>query len=102
MTCVTCHDPHQQERGNRILFSTRCQHCHEPHDCGMAREIGPRIGQNCIDCHMLSQRDRHLKMQTAGRRLSPLLRDHFIARWPRVSQRFLEELKTKAGSPSSR
>ena len=102
MTCITCHDPHRQERGNRLLFSNRCRRCHEPRHCGMAHEIGPDIGQNCIDCHMLSQRDRHLKMQTAGRRFSPLLRDHFIARWPRVSQRFLEELRAKAGSAPSR
>jgi hypothetical protein len=101
MTCVTCHDPHQQERGNRVLFSNRCQRCHEPRHCGLAREIGPGIGQNCIDCHMLSQRDRHLKMQTTGSRLSPLLRDHFIARWPQVSQRLLEEIQDKAGSPAS-
>ena len=102
MTCVTCHNPHQQERGNRVLFSSRCQGCHEPQRCGMAPKVGSGIDRNCIDCHMLSRRDRHLEMQTGGSRWSPLLRDHFIARWPQVSRRWLEEFQASDESAPSR
>ncbi|MGB7346897.1 MAG: multiheme c-type cytochrome [Pirellulaceae bacterium] len=78
MTCVDCHNPHQQERGNLALFSDRCMKCHQPNTCGMFDEIGDSINQNCIDCHMPVAETKNLRMSTAQGNVFPPLRDHYI------------------------
>ncbi|HET6256300.1 MAG TPA: multiheme c-type cytochrome [Puia sp.] len=55
MTCITCHNPHKNERADLAAFSARCMTCHSPghgNQCKLTASIGPSISANCIDCHM--------------------------------------------------
>ena len=78
MNCATCHNPHQNEHGNILLFSQRCQKCHEMQDCGQFKTSGTRIGTNCIDCHMQKKDDTKLEIETEDEVIFPKVRDHFI------------------------
>lgn len=78
MSCVTCHNPHQQEHANVKLFSKRCMKCHEIQDCGQFEHSGQRIASNCIDCHMPKRKDETTKMSVSDTLVFPEIRDHYI------------------------
>lgn len=56
MDCNTCHNTHQNERGNMTLFAQRCQTCHKAADhnlCKLTGKLDATILQaKCISCHM--------------------------------------------------
>jgi hypothetical protein len=90
MTCISCHDPHSFERGNKPLFSERCLACHEVDVCAMGPELGREIRDNCIDCHMPRRRDTHTQIQSASGGLeSPLMPEHRVGIYPDATQLFL-------------
>ena len=95
MTCVTCHNPHRNERGDTKLFSQRCQKCHQLDDCGMHSELGASLATNCIDCHMTMGYDDSIQIQKTGEVHMPLLRDHFIRVLPERSKKLLKQLLAK-------
>ena len=78
MNCSTCHNPHQNERGNVALFSKRCMECHAAQDCGQFPISGEQISKNCIDCHMPKHLDETTKIETSDDSIFPEVRDHFI------------------------
>ncbi|MDB5223888.1 MAG: hypothetical protein JWN83_2555 [Chitinophagaceae bacterium] len=98
MTCINCHNTHQNENGKVALFSQRCMTCHtEGHVklCKMTAEIGPAITQNCIDCHMPKQPSHAVSVFLQG---SPaptpaLMRTHFIKIYPEETKKVLAYLK---------
>jgi tetratricopeptide (TPR) repeat protein len=95
MTCITCHNPHELERGNTQLFSSRCLQCHEVDVCAMGPELGAAIRDNCIDCHMPRSSDKKTQIQGTGSGLDfPLMPEHRIAIYPEATQRFLARQKT--------
>ena len=98
MTCMSCHDPHHLERGNRQLFSRRCMTCHQPQVCGMVATLGDTIEGNCIDCHMPVHRDLRTPMETAGGFEAPRMRDHNIAIYSTVAKRLLKQFQQKDSS----
>jgi hypothetical protein len=52
ISCVTCHDPHQDARPRTDLFYTRrCLDCHR-NDHKPVRACERREGKNCLPCHM--------------------------------------------------
>ena len=77
MTCSTCHDVHAPER-SAADYSSRCLSCHQWQSCGEAKKIGPRIVDNCIDCHMPLQQTQAIVSVTAGRVLRTSIRTHWI------------------------
>ncbi len=87
MGCVECHDPHRNERGNLKLFSKRCLECHQQEHCGMNEQLGNRLSDNCIDCHMPVRASETLQVETGNGNIFPPLRDHFI----RVDQQATDE-----------
>jgi hypothetical protein len=95
LKCFTCHDPHRQERGDLALFSQRCARCHEAGDCGLSEELGRRLNDHCVRCHMPSHRDSEGVMETAEGDLLPLLRDHFIQARPEGGQQVIEEVRAE-------
>jgi Cytochrome c554 and c-prime len=56
MDCATCHDTHQNQRGNVALFTQKCVGCHSAANhnyCKMANALNAQlIRSNCIQCHM--------------------------------------------------
>jgi hypothetical protein len=90
MTCASCHDPHQMERGDRQQFSSRCAECHQPDQCGMHDQLGERLTANCIDCHMPTGDIEEMELDTAGGRLSPTMIDHLIRVDRKATDAFLK------------
>ncbi|HTZ57863.1 MAG TPA: multiheme c-type cytochrome [Acidobacteriaceae bacterium] len=81
MSCLTCHDVHQAER-TAATYSARCLSCHKVESCGMAKTMGPRIAENCIDCHMPVEPTNAIASVTAGQTIRPNMRNHWIKVYP--------------------
>ena len=77
MSCSTCHDVHAAERP-AAAYSGRCLTCHQWQSCGVAKKIGPRIAENCIDCHMPVQATNVIVSETAGKVTRATMRNHWI------------------------
>ncbi len=99
MTCADCHNPHQQERGNMRLFSQRCMECHDAQHCGMAEQIGDRIVENCVDCHMPLRNTEKLKFETAAGKLFPPLRDHHVRIDEMATEEFMKSIEPTPSAP---
>ena len=92
MTCVTCHDPHHNERGNARLFSKRCITCHtREEDCGLFPKDDVKFADNCIGCHMPLRETAGLKLDSIEGDVFPPLRDHLI----RIDQEATDEYLSK-------
>ena len=90
MGCVECHNPHRNERGKLKLFSQRCLECHQQEHCGMQGQLGERLAENCIDCHMPVRASKNLQVETDQGNIFPPLRDHFIRVDQEATTEFLE------------
>jgi hypothetical protein len=87
MTCTTCHNPHENERGNTALFSSRCITCHSNGHfatCRLTASIGPSIALNCIDCHMPLKASHSITELLSGdqKPTAALIRSHLIKIYP--------------------
>ena len=100
MTCVTCHNAHDNERGNVALFSQRCMTCHNKEHgtfCKIDTKMISSISANCIDCHMPQMASKKIVSQLSdGKGFSAeLLRTHLIAIYPEATKKFLLANKSK-------
>lgn len=93
MACVQCHDPHKNERGLSQVFSQRCLKCHQEEHCGMQEELGPKLSENCIDCHMPKRATANLRVETIGGQVFPPLRDHYIRVDKEATGKYLDSIK---------
>jgi hypothetical protein len=96
MTCLTCHNPHENETGKLELFSQHCMSCHnQAHGnfCKAAQKIGASITKNCIDCHMPEQPSKSIMvlLQGGGLPVSATMRSHFISIYPEETKKFLHK-----------
>ena len=103
VTCINCHNVHENENGKIEIFSQRCISCHsEGHTkiCKMTSQIGPSLTQNCIDCHMPRQLSHAVAvyLQGADSPTPALMRTHYIKIYPNETQKILNLLK-KQNSP---
>lgn len=83
LTCNSCHNSHQNERGNTLLFSQRCMSCHQPHSATFCKFTGMPAAQlqsNCIDCHMPLQPSRAIAVFLPGKPTptAASIRSHWI------------------------
>ena len=81
LSCSTCHDVHQPERAAAV-YSDRCLSCHRVESCGMSKTMGPKIAENCIDCHMPVESTNAIASETAGQVIRPKMRNHWIKVYP--------------------
>ena len=100
ITCINCHNIHQNENGKTEIFSQRCTTCHSHgHEkiCKMTSQVGPSIIQNCIDCHMPKQMSHAVSVYLEGEDIptSALMRTHYIKVYPEETQKILNILKKK-------
>ncbi len=101
LTCVSCHNVHENEKGKIALFSQRCMNCHsDGHEktCKMTMTIGPSIKQNCIDCHMPRQPSHAVAVYLPGADTPTpaLMRTHYITVYPEETKKVLDYLKHKS------
>ncbi|MES2848597.1 MAG: multiheme c-type cytochrome [Bacteroidota bacterium] len=83
LTCNSCHGPHQNERGNMQLYSSRCITCHDTNadNFKTVTHTGIKnITQNCIDCHMPQQESKAIAVYLQGKdkTVASLIRSHYI------------------------
>jgi len=85
MTCSTCHDVHAPERP-AAAYSSRCLSCHRIEGCKLSKTLGPKIADNCIDCHMPNQATNAIIAKTAGNVVRATMRTHWIRIYPNPTQ----------------
>ena len=51
LSCVTCHDPHDNAKRDDWFYTSRCVSCHSGTETTIVA-CGRASGQNCIPCHM--------------------------------------------------
>ncbi|AUP81193.1 multiheme c-type cytochrome [Flavivirga eckloniae] len=84
MNCTTCHNPHENQRGNRVSFNKKCQSCHGKGDgfhgvCTASEASKEASNNNCIQCHMPIVLSKTMKIETSADTLNPVpVRTHFI------------------------
>jgi hypothetical protein len=98
MTCVTCHNTHENERGKTVLFSQRCMDCHSSghgNVCKLADTLGPVIKTNCIDCHMPLKASQSITELLPGdaKPTAALIRSHFISIYPEETKKIKARLR---------
>jgi hypothetical protein len=56
MTCLTCHDPHQQAvpKDRTAFYRQKCLDCHTTHPCGLdeTQRLAKDATDNCVACHV--------------------------------------------------
>jgi len=98
MTCSTCHNTHENERGKTELFSQRCMSCHNTSDQKFKTTTHTQITaieKNCIDCHMPSQPSKSIAVFLQGEEIpkTSFLRSHFIGTYPDEVKKFINKNK---------
>ncbi len=51
LTCVTCHDPHQNARRDAAFYTEKCIGCHSTAS-STTNGCRRQAGENCLPCHM--------------------------------------------------
>ena len=97
LTCNSCHNTHENERGHLEIFSKRCISCHKTEEAAfksITHNSVTAIEKNCIDCHMPSQPSRAIAVFLEGREtpVASLLRTHFIGIYPDQTEKFKTQL----------
>lgn len=100
LTCNSCHGPHQNERGNMQLYSSRCITCHDINAGSFkttAHTQVTNIAQNCIDCHMPQQSSRAIAVYLQGKEkpVASMIRSHFIGIYPEEVKKFISSDSAK-------
>ncbi len=105
MTCMTCHDPHVNEKGNTTLFSQRCMSCHGNGHvntvvCKLTASMGTAITNHCAGCHMPEQASKAIAviLQGADTLTPALMHTHLIKSYPASTEKILAFIKESAHS----
>lgn len=100
LTCNTCHNTHENERGRTTLFSERCMTCHDKEHgtfCKLNSLTTASLKKNCIDCHMPLKSSRNIAVMLPGEAFATaaLIRSHYISIYPEETKKILEFMKNK-------
>ena len=100
LDCSSCHNTHQEERGELELFSNRCMNCHREEKgnfCKMTDLSVAVLKTNCIDCHMpkKSSKTLTLELENMSKNTAATLRSHLIAIYPSATQKYISTLKSQ-------
>jgi hypothetical protein len=83
LTCNTCHNSHEKQRGNIEMFSQKCISCHNVQNKSFqtaAHASEKAIEKNCIDCHMPAQPSKSIavKLENEDVLRASFIRTHLI------------------------
>ncbi len=100
MTCITCHDPHKNEKGKTSVFSQRCISCHSDKHKNIAGVSNDLLRSNCIDCHMPLQESTSISflLKKNAPPVSAVMRTHFITVYNDETKKFIERSSLKKKS----
>jgi hypothetical protein len=98
MTCSSCHNIHENERGKTELFSARCMSCHPSNSADFKTAthlLVTGIENKCINCHMPAQESRAIAVYLQGEEKprAALVRSHFVGMYPDVTKKILNNEK---------
>jgi hypothetical protein len=77
MTCISCHNVHQQQRDVTAL-SGKCMTCHQEQSCGLFPTRGHALAGKCVDCHMPLQPSNLIVSALEGKKERAMVRSHWI------------------------
>lgn len=95
MDCATCHNTHQNQRGNTAFYVQKCLSCHSASNhnfCKMANTLNAQfIKSNCIECHMPALPSGVIIAPTIAKGTSAdiLVHTHHIGRYPEQVKKVL-------------
>ncbi len=95
LTCLSCHNPHNDEEQNMALFSQKCMTCHteaKHNFCTMKPPPGVLLQSNCIDCHMPALPSKNITLLT-NHKESPspdYIRTHLIAVYDELNKTLIK------------
>jgi len=98
MDCATCHDTHQNQRGDIALYTQKCLSCHSTGNHNYCKMVTPMNAQlvktNCIQCHMPALASKVIVAPTMDKSSSAdiLVHTHRIAIYPEEAKRILAYL----------
>lgn len=81
MDCITCHDPHKNERGEVSSFNLKCLSCHKVDKINnLVKSRNHDSDQNCISCHMplMPSSVMKLKVENSSKEIPVYIRTHLI------------------------
>jgi hypothetical protein len=100
LTCVTCHNTHENEKGKTALFSQRCITCHtDTHSaakfCTEKGMNADSLKANCTRCHMPEQPSMAISVMLQGQTLPTpaLMHTHYIKAYPEETKKILAYFK---------
>ncbi len=98
LTCNSCHNTHENEKGKTALFSERCMSCHNTeHEkvCKLSASLGTVIKTNCIDCHMPLKPSKAIAVFLPGKNTptAALIRSHFISVYPEDLKKIADKMR---------
>jgi hypothetical protein len=81
MDCTTCHNPHENERGNSELFNLKCMSCHSQStiSCNKGDTHANTSMTDCIACHMPLIPSKSMVVQVDSTKTAVKVRTHNIA-----------------------
>ena len=83
MTCITCHNPHKNQRGTTQYFNDKCISCHnQAEDLHIVDNTSKQLDySNCIECHMPQSPSNIMKVKSTkdGAENAVNVRSHLIA-----------------------
>lgn len=98
MTCNTCHNTHENEKGKLSTFSQRCMACHKDehkNSSSLNNIPASSLKANCIDCHMPSEPSKAIVVFASGSEIptAALFRSHFISIYQNKTKMFIDSAK---------
>ena len=79
MDCITCHNPHNQQRGDLSGFNLKCLSCHDLDNINATVENKKHSYlKDCVSCHMPLIASEIMKIENSSDEIPVYIRTHLI------------------------